>query len=154
PRLVELLDELGERRGPRGSFLHQALDHLRGAVVDNARVPGPHEAPHHVGAHPSETDHSELHRLISSTQDTEITESTKITERLERTMGRANAFIYVSLCPLCLCGIRQANPFPTAAASVFSPAATSGPRWTRSARRPRSASTWKSPRACAALTIP
>ena len=34
------------------------------------------------------------------------------------------------------------------------PAATSAPRCTRSARRSRSASTWKSPRACAALTTP
>jgi hypothetical protein len=40
------------------------LDGIGAAVEDNALVIIFLQAAHHVGAHPAETDHTELHRLL------------------------------------------------------------------------------------------
>jgi hypothetical protein len=67
--LVELLGELGERRGPRGALARQRLDRIRVDVVDHALVAAAHQPPDDVGSHPAEADHSELcHRASSSTR--------------------------------------------------------------------------------------
>ena len=52
------------------------------------------------------------------------------------------------------CTVQDRSAARIASCSVASADGTSPPRCTRSARRSRSASTWKSPRACAALTTP
>ena len=38
-------------------------------VVDGAGVPGPQQAPHHVGPHPPQADHAQLHTPILSSRD-------------------------------------------------------------------------------------
>ena len=60
-RLRELADELLERRRAGGAILDERRDRISGDVVNDARVPALHQAAHHVGAHPAESDHSELH---------------------------------------------------------------------------------------------
>jgi hypothetical protein len=59
--LRELAREILERCGTRRLVLHQVGHRLRRAVEDDAVVPPSQQAPHHVGAHPAKTDHSELH---------------------------------------------------------------------------------------------
>src|SRR6202158_4038707 len=73
------------------------------------------------------------------------------------------------LCPICAFLVRKAlttedtevhrggnqlRASRTAFNNEDKPSLTSLPKCTRNARRPRSARTWKSPRACAALTTP
>ena len=43
---------------------HQFLDGRRRTVEGDTIVATPEEPPHHIGAHPAETDHSELHRCL------------------------------------------------------------------------------------------
>ena len=50
--------------GAGRALLHESRDRLGGAVVDDAGVPGLHQAAHHVGAHAAESDHSELHVFL------------------------------------------------------------------------------------------
>ena len=57
----ELLDEVGERRGPQHRLLDKSLHHLRRLVEDHALMPAGDQPPHHVRAHPTQTDHSQLH---------------------------------------------------------------------------------------------
>src|SRR5258708_4528605 len=61
PRRLELLDQLGERRGARGPLACERGDGVARAVVDDAANSGAHEAAHHVRAHATETDHAEFH---------------------------------------------------------------------------------------------
>src|SRR5207245_10714469 len=108
------LQEVVERRGSGGAFARQLLHNGIVPVVHHALVAAAQQATHHVGAHSSQADHSQLHGLIS---------------------GQRMACV-------------------TASASVCRPRFTSAPRCARNARRLRSASTSKSPRACAAFTTP
>ena len=64
PRRAELRHQLVERRRALRACRDQ-LRHRAGiAVVHDAGVAGAHEPAHHVRAHPSETDHSELHHEL------------------------------------------------------------------------------------------
>ena len=49
---------------PIGFLLGQLLDRLRRPVEDHAVVASLQKPPHHVGAHPAQTDHSELHSCL------------------------------------------------------------------------------------------
>ena len=60
-RLRELVHEILERRRAGRALLGEAGDGVRRDVLDDARVSAAHQTPHHVRAHPSESDHSELH---------------------------------------------------------------------------------------------
>ena len=64
PGRVERSDEGLEAGGSGGAVLLRRGDRGRIDVVGDARVAGLQEPPHHVGAHPSETDHAELHATI------------------------------------------------------------------------------------------
>ena len=59
---VELGHEVGPGRRPRGALGGHRLHGVGEQVVDDALVPGPHQAPHHVGAHPAQPNHAQLHR--------------------------------------------------------------------------------------------
>jgi hypothetical protein len=54
-RLLQLLDEVRERSGP---------NHLWRPVEDHAVMASFEKPAHHVGPHPAESDHSELHRCL------------------------------------------------------------------------------------------
>lgn len=60
-RRRELRDQIGERRRSHGSLPRQLSDRLWRHVEHHALVPFSDDAPRHVGAHPSQTDHSQLH---------------------------------------------------------------------------------------------
>jgi hypothetical protein len=62
-RGVEGGNELLERRGPPGPFPGELLHGIPGHVVHRAVDALAQEAPHHVSAHASESDHSELHEV-------------------------------------------------------------------------------------------
>ncbi len=59
---VELGDEVVERVGAGGALAGERGDRVRVDVVDDALVAVAHQAAHDVRAHPSESDHPELHR--------------------------------------------------------------------------------------------
>ena len=65
-RLGEFLDEFVEGAGAGGAFGGELLDGVRAAIVDDRVVAVFLQAADHVGAHSSETDHSELHGCGSS----------------------------------------------------------------------------------------
>ena len=71
--LLEPRHEVVQRGRSTGAFLGQPLDRRRAHVIDHALVTSFHEPPHHVGAHPTEADHAELHAfgLLSSRALTE-----------------------------------------------------------------------------------
>src|SRR5882762_443681 len=60
-RLREFLYEIVERRRTYRTFRAELLHGIGAAVEDNALVTIFLQAAHHVGAHPAETDHAELH---------------------------------------------------------------------------------------------
>src|SRR5271165_6572869 len=60
-RLAELLNEFVQRAGARGAFGGELLDGVGAAIVDHGLVAVFLQPADHVGAHSSETDHSELH---------------------------------------------------------------------------------------------
>ena len=57
----KLLDEVGKRGRAGGFLLGEFFDGLGEHVEDDAFVATSDQAAHHVGAHPAEADHSELH---------------------------------------------------------------------------------------------
>src|SRR5262249_53233853 len=61
PGRVQLLDELRERRGALRFGMCQLVDRLLKLVVSDDVVPAGKQAERHVGAHPTESDDSELH---------------------------------------------------------------------------------------------
>src|SRR5207249_4561697 len=67
-RPVQLLYELVEGGGTDGAFLRESLDGVRRDIVDHALMAAAHQAPHHVGAHPAQTDHSQLHSKLLVTK--------------------------------------------------------------------------------------
>src|SRR5262249_38386211 len=64
PRLVELLHEVLQRGGAHRLLLDQFFHRLGRAVEDHALVACPEKPPHHVGAHPAQADHAELHHKL------------------------------------------------------------------------------------------
>ena len=66
--LFQFCGEFLERGGADRTVFDQRRHGVRMCVIDNASVSVPHEAPHDVGAHASESDHSKLHKLSSSEQ--------------------------------------------------------------------------------------
>src|SRR6267142_4692100 len=66
-RLLQLLHEIINRAGAGGAFTGKLLNAIRAAVIHNAGVAVFLQAPHHVGTHTPQTDHSELHSVCSCT---------------------------------------------------------------------------------------
>src|SRR5205085_9421532 len=60
-RLLKLAHKIGEVAAWRRTFIGQAVDCVGALVVDDATMPGMHQPPHNVAAHPAEADHPELH---------------------------------------------------------------------------------------------
>src|ERR1019366_2157164 len=60
-RLAKLAREIFQRRGTYSLFLHQLFHRLGEHIENHAFVARFHEPPHHVGAHSSQTYHSQLH---------------------------------------------------------------------------------------------
>src|SRR2546425_8408675 len=60
-RRLEFLHEFVERAGGGRAFTSHLFHRVRAAIEDNALVAAAHQPAHHVGSHPAETDHSELH---------------------------------------------------------------------------------------------
>ena len=59
---VELLHEFRERRCAGGLLSHE-IGHRRGSPVEHDAIMAvANQAPDHVGTHPAESDHSELHQ--------------------------------------------------------------------------------------------
>ena len=66
PRGARLLQQGGEfleGSGAGGTILDQIRHGVGMGVIDNAGVSVFHESPHDIGAHPTKSDHSELHKL-------------------------------------------------------------------------------------------
>ncbi len=63
PRLLQLFDEVDERGGPDGVLFGQFGHGCGRHVEDHALMASLQQPPHHVGAHPAQADHSELHQL-------------------------------------------------------------------------------------------
>jgi hypothetical protein len=61
PRLVQLLHEVRQRGSPQGVFLDQVFHRFGRLVEDHASMAGLEQPPHHVRAHPAQSDHSQLH---------------------------------------------------------------------------------------------
>ncbi len=60
-RLLQLGDEVVERRRPGRALLDEFLDHLGRQIIDGTLVASTHETTHHIGAHSSQPNHCELH---------------------------------------------------------------------------------------------
>ena len=158
---AQFADEIVERGRSDGAFAGDFLYIIGAQIGDHDLVTAAHEAARHIGAHLAQTDHSYPHnwllasilnRFYSSQwnipeceyvcpQALKRTPKTNLTQRLSALQDPENQSL-------------QLSASRNAAANVARPAFKSLPRWTRNARRPRSASTWKSPRAWAALTMP
>ncbi len=67
PRLFQFLHEIRQRRCPDGFLLRHLLHCFRRHVEDHTLMAALEQAPHHVGTHPTESDHSELHAALLST---------------------------------------------------------------------------------------
>ena len=83
PRLLQLLYEVGKRGGSDRVLRGQLAHRLRRHVEDHAFMASLEEAPHHVGAHPAQAYHSELHRgsLSKQAQEDFLTNAAKSKER-------------------------------------------------------------------------
>ncbi len=64
-RLLQFLYKIIERSCAGGAFAAQLLHACRAAVIHHAGVVIFLEPSHHVGTHPPQTDHSELHSVCS-----------------------------------------------------------------------------------------
>jgi hypothetical protein len=61
PGPVQLLHQLVEREGPHRPLPDQRIHRFRVDVIRDALMPPAHQATDHVGPHPTQADHSELH---------------------------------------------------------------------------------------------
>ena len=61
--LCELFGELRQRSRADGLFLHQLRHRLCRPIKHHAVMAALQQAAHHIGSHPAEADHSELHGL-------------------------------------------------------------------------------------------
>src|SRR5207244_10864133 len=64
-RLREFFHKIVERAGAGCAFAGELLHGFRAAIVDDAGMAIANQAAHHVGAHPPQTNHSELHSVCS-----------------------------------------------------------------------------------------
>src|SRR6266702_3005868 len=64
--LLKFLDEIAERTRAGRAFIRQLLHRIGAAVIHDALVAAFLQAPNHVRAHPSQSDHAKLHRVSSS----------------------------------------------------------------------------------------
>ena len=76
PRLLELADELLQRRAAGRALILELLDRLGVDVEDHALVSVAHQPPHDVGAHPTQPDHSQLHDKLLIFDDSRRLSST------------------------------------------------------------------------------
>jgi hypothetical protein len=60
-RLLEFFHQIRQRGSSHRIFLYQFFDCSRRHIEDHAIVPISDEPAHHIGAHPAQADHSELH---------------------------------------------------------------------------------------------
>ena len=60
-RFLQLFHEIRERRGPHGFLRSQLLDRLGFPVEDHTLMASFEKPAHHVGAHSTQSDHSQLH---------------------------------------------------------------------------------------------
>ena len=60
-RLVEPAHEFGKVMARRRPLASKRADRVVAFVVDDAAMPGAHQPPHDIAAHPAEPDHPELH---------------------------------------------------------------------------------------------
>src|SRR5207247_2610482 len=65
-RLGELRDEGVHRRGAARALAHESLDRGRRDVVHHAGMAAAHETTHHVRAHATQPDHTDLHCCLLS----------------------------------------------------------------------------------------
>jgi hypothetical protein len=63
-RLRQPLEQVIERLRADGTFTRHRAHGIRGHVVDHAFMAALEQASHHIGAHPSEPNHSKLHRFL------------------------------------------------------------------------------------------
>ena len=65
PRLLQLAHEVCQRGGTNRFFPRQIFDRLRRHIENHALMAALDEPPHHVGAHSAQSDHCELHDILS-----------------------------------------------------------------------------------------
>src|SRR6185369_3361444 len=123
---------------------------------------GAQEPPHHIATHTAQPNHSKLHgHLPSAARNPYHCEIVRIQKQIRLSLKLIDTIAI----PQLRCGISEKathsgsdknyfKAFITARPKISSPASTFFGKCTRSARLLRSAKTWKSPRACAAFTIP
>src|SRR5438309_1512344 len=58
------MHEIGEVAAWARAFAGEALHRVGALVVDDAAMPGAHQPPHDVAAHPAKADHPELHDAL------------------------------------------------------------------------------------------
>src|SRR5215213_3353211 len=63
-RRLKLLDKGAERGIAGGAFVYKCLHCIRATIVHDAFVPAVQKASHHVGAHASQSNHSNLHSKL------------------------------------------------------------------------------------------
>src|SRR5262249_12329819 len=64
PRLLQLADEVGKRGGRDRLLQCQIFDRLRRHVEHHALMAAFDESPHHIGAHPPQSDHRKLKVML------------------------------------------------------------------------------------------
>jgi hypothetical protein len=65
-RLGKLFYEVVQRSSTQSAFPGELLHGVRAAVVDHPLVTVFLQPPHHIGAHPAQSNHAQLHRVRSS----------------------------------------------------------------------------------------
>ncbi len=66
PGFFQLMREVFERCRPDRPLFDECLYGFRMKVVNDALVTGPLKAPHHVGPHPAQSDHTQFHVVFLS----------------------------------------------------------------------------------------
>jgi hypothetical protein len=145
-RLFQTPQQIGKIGRPDGAFAGNTLHRIRAVIIHHAMMPRPHQAQADIATHPAKADYAQLH-------DKTPKQTKGLCFFLSR-KTRCGAARHKNL--LFLKKKKQKDVYPsacaTASVNAARPAVTSPPRCTRRARRPRSANTPKSPRACAAFT--
>jgi hypothetical protein len=59
--LLQPQDQIFKGSGADSSFFDQSVHSARVYVIYDTLMPGPHDTPNHIGAHPAQADHSKLH---------------------------------------------------------------------------------------------
>ena len=90
-RRRELLDHLGEPPAPAAPSLASASIGGRVAVIDDGLMPGPHQPPADVAAHPSQADDPKLHACSSFTSPGDGPIIATLTQSRERAWSAVRA---------------------------------------------------------------